>query len=66
MFVVESIHITVQTSKDLNENKFNSLQRYVLNRRRFPIFTEWMAFSNCFLNHLSVKNTSLYENSVTI
>ena len=44
MFVAGFIHIKIQTSKDLNENKFNSLQRYVLNRRRFPTFTEWMAF----------------------
>ena len=35
-----------------------SLQWYVLNRRDFPAFTEWVVLWYCFLNDLSVKNTS--------
>ena len=55
-----SIHIAIQTSKHLNQNK-NSLQWYVLNRRNFPAFTECVVLWNCFLNDLGVKSTSLFN-----
>ena len=42
------------------------MQCYVLNRGSFPAFTEWVVLRNCFLNDLSVKNTSLFNYSVTI
>ena len=60
IFVVVSIHISIQISKHLNQNK-NSLQWYVLNRRSFPAFTEWVVVWNCFLNDLIIKNTSLFN-----
>ena len=58
IIVVVSIHIAIQISKHLNKN---SLQRYVLKCRRFPVFTELMVLWNCFLNTVSVKNTSLFN-----
>ena len=58
IIVVVSIHIAIQISKHLNKI---SLQRYVLKCRRFPVFTELMVLWNCFLNTVSVKNTSLFN-----
>ena len=62
IFVAVSIHVAIQTLKHLNRNKKkNSLQWYVLNRRSFPAFTEWVVVWNCFLNDLIIKNTSLFN-----
>ena len=60
IFVVVFIHLSIQTSEHLNWNKNNWLL-YVLNRRSFPAFSEWMVLWNCFQNDfwMSVKNTSL-------
>ena len=35
------------------------MQWHVLNRIRFSAFTEWVVLWNCFMNYLSVKNTSI-------
>ena len=42
--------------------KKNSLQWYVLSRSSFPAITKWVVLWNCFLNDLSVKNSSLFIN----
>ena len=60
IFVVESIHIVIRSSKHLNKIKILS-QWYVLNHRSFPTFTEWVVLWKCFLNDLSVKNTFLFN-----
>ena len=52
IFVVVFIHIANQISKHLRSNK-NNLQWYVLNRGHMP--------ENCFLNDLSLTNTSLFN-----
>ena len=46
--------------KTIKLNK-NSLQSSVLNRRRFPAFTDWVVLWNCFLNDLSVNNTPIFN-----